>query len=371
MFLLRSAQPADLPALLRLAAHLDSVNLPHDVAALEALVALSQVSFAERGRPRSVEPPLPPVGVAQAEARPARPGTFLFVLASDTGDVLGTSLVVAEHGTPADPHHFLRLAVEERYSPRLQRVFRHQLLTLGRSFSPHTELGGLVLDPRCRRSPQRLGRAIAMVRFLFLLQHRPRFCDVLQAELLPPLEPDGTSRLWEYLGRPFTGLSYQEADRLSREDRLFITHLFPSVPLYTALMPPALREVLGAVGPETRPVEHMLRQLGFTFQGHIDPFDGGPHLEARLDELPLRGALRTFPCEALLRASGEAPAGEEGAAGQLWLVTLAQADAMAGWLALLCAGTLERPVLDARAVEQLGAARGDALLALPLLPSTR
>jgi arginine N-succinyltransferase len=35
------------------------------------------------------------------------------------------------------------------------------------------------------------------------------FRDRVLSELLPPLEADGTSKLWEALGRRFTGLTYQ------------------------------------------------------------------------------------------------------------------------------------------------------------------
>ena len=60
------------------------------------------------------------------------------------------------------------------------------------------------------------------MRFLFIAMHRTDFRDEVLAELLPPLEPDGTSHLWEALGRHFTGLSYREADRLCKRNKEFI-----------------------------------------------------------------------------------------------------------------------------------------------------
>jgi arginine N-succinyltransferase len=91
--------------------------------------------------------------------------------------------------------------------------------------------------------------------------------------------------LWEALGRHFTGLSYQEADRLSRENKEFIRALFPQDPIYATLLPPAAQERIGQVGPHTKAVEKMLTGAGFRYAQRIDPFDGGPHFHARTDEL--------------------------------------------------------------------------------------
>jgi arginine N-succinyltransferase len=55
------------------------------------------------------------------------------------------------------------------------------------------------------------------------------------AELMPPLEPDGTSHLWEALGRRFTDMSYAEADLLSKKNKEFIKALFPESPIYATL----------------------------------------------------------------------------------------------------------------------------------------
>src|SRR5205814_1517778 len=96
-----------------------------------------------------------------------------------------------------------------------------------------------------------------------------------------------TSLLWEALGRHFTGMSYQEADRLSKTNKEFIRSLFPSEPLYTCLLPREVQALIGVVGPETRGVEKMLRKIGFQHANRIDPFDGGPHFIARTDDITL------------------------------------------------------------------------------------
>jgi arginine N-succinyltransferase len=131
------------------------------------------------------------------------------------------------------------------------------------------------------------------VRFLYIALHRSNFRDEVLSELLPPLEADGTSLLWECLGRHFTGMSYQEADRISQTNKEFIRTLFPQDTIYTCMLPRSAQAIIGVVGPETRGVEKMLRRIGFTYADRIDPFDGGPHFTARTDDVTLvRGTTR-------------------------------------------------------------------------------
>jgi arginine N-succinyltransferase len=110
--------------------------------------------------------------------------------------------------------------------------------------------------------------------------------DEILAELLPPLEPDGTSYLWEAIGRRFTGLTYREADRLSKRNKEFIRGLFPDH-VYATLLSDEARRIIGEVGAQTRGVEKMLRRVGFHYAARIDPFDGGPHFLARTDDITL------------------------------------------------------------------------------------
>src|SRR4029077_21157762 len=146
-------------------------------------------------------------------------------------------------------------------------------------------------------------------RFLYLARHRTVFRDEVLSELMPPLEPDGTSLLWESLGRRFTGLTYQEADRLSQANKEFIRTLFPQDPIYTTLLPPHVQELIGQVGKDTKGVEKMLREVGFAFAHRIDPFDGGPPLHARTDDITLARNTRSGRVAVLPAAEGEPPAG--------------------------------------------------------------
>jgi arginine N-succinyltransferase len=268
MFLIRESFEGDVEQILEIAHHLDTVNLPADRGHIERIVALSTASFEETLAPPERE--------------------YLFVLEDLAARrLVGTSIIHAQHGTRRSPHVFLQVLEDERYSETLDRYLVHECLRLAYNYDGPTEIGGLILLPEYRGHSDSLGRFLSYTRFLFIAMHRSVFRDRVISELLPPLEPDGSSRLWNQLGQKFTGLTYHEADLLSKDNKEFIKSLFPHGLIYTSLFPPEVREVIGVVGPETKGVEKMLRRIGFEYARQIDPFDGGPHFIAETDRITL------------------------------------------------------------------------------------
>jgi arginine N-succinyltransferase len=265
MFRVRTAKLDDLDQVLALAEHLNSVNLPYDARTLLTLLEQTDEACSSPHDQRG-------------------PGIFMLVGEDmSAGRLVGTAMIMASHGTVDDPHHCLQIDTEERYSSTLGLHFRHQTLRYRQSFTPHTELGGFVVDPAFRGHPSRISKSLGLARLLYIALHRARFHDELQAELLPPLESDGSSLLWEHLGRKFTGIGYAEADRLSRTNREFINALFPRDAIYASLLPDHVQALIGVVGPGARPVANLLRSIGFRYNENIDPFDGGPHFAAATD----------------------------------------------------------------------------------------
>jgi arginine N-succinyltransferase len=266
---IRGAVASDEDQVLELARHLNSVNLPHDRAHVQRLLELSERSFS-------------------GQLENVRRRKYVFLLCErDGGTALGTSMIVAQLGRRDAPYIYLDVSGEEKYSSSLDRHFHHTVLRIGFSYDGPTELGGLIVHPAHRRAEDKLGLLISYVRFSFIAAHRELFRQELLAELLPPLEPDGTSRLWEALGRRFTEMSYAEADLRSSEDKSFIRDLFPRGDVYASLLSPEAQAVIGKVGAQTRGVERMLRRVGFRYAERIDPFDGGPHFVANTDEVSL------------------------------------------------------------------------------------
>jgi arginine N-succinyltransferase len=274
MLLLRDAQKSDLESLAALAKVLNTVNLPYDERALAEIIDESVRSFAGKIR----DPLLRRYVFVAEEPRTRR--------------IVGTSMVIAQHGTRESPCTFFDVSEREHYSSTLDRHFKHQVLSIGYHFDGPTEIGGLVVDPDDRGSEEKPGKQLAFVRFLYLAMFRDRFRETVLAELMPPLSRDGRSLFWEAFGKRFTDLDYQEADKRSRENKEFIQQLFPPVDVYATLFSPQVQSMLGKVGKETEPVRGMLEKIGFRYVSRIDPFDGGPHYEAKLADISLVRAHR-------------------------------------------------------------------------------
>jgi arginine N-succinyltransferase len=105
--------------------------------------------------------------------------------------------------------------------------------------------------------------------------------------MMGTLTPDSRNMLWDFLGRRFINLSYKEADRFCRQSAEFITSLFPPEEVYASMLPPEARRLIGRVGPETEPAKSLLMRMGFQYLGQVDPFDGGPYLESKVDDIEL------------------------------------------------------------------------------------
>jgi arginine N-succinyltransferase len=202
------------------------------------------------------------------------------------------------------------------------------------------------------------------VRFLFVAMHASRFRDRILVELLPRLDEDRRSPLWEALGRKFTGLSYQEADRLSRENKEFIQQLFPPGEIYTTIFTQKIQDAIGEVGPETGGAKQMLTRIGFRYDERIDPFDGGPHYSAPTRDIePVRRYRRG-------RLAGEpVPVGAEVRPGEVEerLVAVERTQGRNRFRAVrcLCSFRDAKLRLPEPAARALGAKPGDRLHTIP------
>ena len=276
MWIIRDARPRDLEPLSQLAASLNTVNLPAQREVIQELINASQESLRRQRGPRK-----PLLFVLERWSYEAAQGWGQ--------EVLGSCMIIPQHGTHERPASYFKIMERQKYSSILKRHFKHQTLELIFDYDGPTELGGLVLSPQLRGHPLKLGRFLSYARLALIASpsRRAWFQDEVVAELLPALGPERDSELWTYLGQRFTGLDYHSADKLSREHIHFIQELFPHAPLYTALLPERVQRQLGEVGPESRPAAHLLSRVGFSFDGTIDPFDGGPTYRVKTDECTL------------------------------------------------------------------------------------
>jgi arginine N-succinyltransferase len=278
MFIIRPAHPKDLPTLLKFARMVHFINLPADIDLLATKIRKSLASFA---------------GKAKSE----RDRQFMFVLEdTETENVVGTSAIISCISWPGFPHCYLQLGRREFVSRDLATGQVHTTLTFGTDESGPSEMGGLILAPGYRGHKEKLGAFLSTVRFHFMGLHRGWFSEKIIAEMMGAVTPDSHTLLWEYLGRRFINLSYKEADLFSARSKEFMVNLFPRDEIFASLLPPEARNLIGRVGEETEPALALLKRQGFRENGHVDPFDGGPYLEADRDAIPLvdATALRTL-----------------------------------------------------------------------------
>lgn len=273
-FITRPARQDDLGQLVDLAKQFNLLNLPGDKKVISAKIDRSVQSFAgELTKPES---------------------EYLFVVEDiEEQAVVGSSLVIAKHGSEEVPHSFFRVLKRDHFSQDLGIGFIHQVLRFQLDFDGPTEIGGLLVDKSYRRRPEKLGKQISLSRFLYMGMYPDKFEQRVLCELTPPLTEEGRSEFWEALGRRFTGLPYQEADLLSQSHKEFIESLFPQDDIYLCLLDSKARLVLGRVGEATKPAQHLLESIGFRYLDEVDPFDGGPHYGANVsDILPIKRGRR-------------------------------------------------------------------------------
>jgi len=267
MLIIRSVETTDLEAIYELSLLMNFINLPQDREALNEKIKSSINSFKE-------------------PSTTLWKNHYIFVI-EDTEEkkVIGVSMIHAQHGTEEEPHFYLQVGREKKYSETLRSGFIHGTLKLGIETDGPTEIGGLILRPEYRQSPQKIGKILSYVRFLYLGLYPENFKKEIHAELLPPFDSEGNSPLWEAIGRRFTNMNYLEADLLSRTNKEFILTFYPREKIYETLLPMEARSAIGKVGKETKPVKKMLEAIGFKYRKQVDPFDGGPHYRAKLKEI--------------------------------------------------------------------------------------
>jgi arginine N-succinyltransferase len=257
-FIVRAVSKEDVVQLTDLAKQFNLLNLPGDRKVIAEKIARSEASFAGE--------------------LPKEKSEYIFVIEDvEEQMVVGSSLIIAKHGSEAVPHCYFKILKRDHFSQDLGIGFIHQVLRFQLDTDGPTEIGGLLVDKAYRRRPERLGKQISLSRFVYMALNPERFENRVLCELTPPLTDEGRSEFWEALGRRFTGLPYQEADALSQTNKEFIESLFPEEDIYLSLLDSKARLVLGRVGEATKPAQHLLESIGFQYLDEVDPFDGGPH----------------------------------------------------------------------------------------------
>lgn len=337
MLFVRPGRLADLDALAQMARTAQPVlhSLPHDRAALEARVALSEDSF-------------------RAEVDFPGEEFYLFVLEDGaTGKLLGTASIVAAAGY-AEPFYAFRNDALIHASRELHVNRKIHALTMSHELTGKSRLAGFYVDPSLRGDAA--AHLISRARMMYIAANRNRFTPEVFSLLLGVTDETGASPFWEAVGRKFFGRDFAAVEIESGgRSRTFIAEVMPTYPLYVPLLPEAAQRVLG------EPNEHALLaydihlEEGFEPDRYVDIFDAGPVLTAQVD----RTACVTKHAERTVREAAHAHG------GTTYLLSGGRGDAFRCVLADLPADGADAPLLaDARAA--LGVADGDTVRCVPL-----
>src|SRR3546814_2150032 len=93
-------------------------------------------------------------------------------------------------------------------SQALGRSITLETLAPSNHFDGAAEVGGLIVLPSARGGGA--GRLAARSRYMFMAGHRDWFPDRVMAELRGHQSADGTSPVWEALGRPFYRMDFED-----------------------------------------------------------------------------------------------------------------------------------------------------------------
>ena len=258
--IVRPVRSTDLPALIAMARSTGAglTSLPANEERLTQRVVWAEKSF--RGESERAD------------------ADYLFVLETDAGEVVGISAMNGAVGL-REPWYNFRVGLTVSASRALGIHRQNPTLFLANDLTGNTEVCSLFLDASYRHSGLS-GRLLSKARFLFIAEFRELFSDKVIAEMRGISDDNARAPFWESLGRHFFRMEFSQADYLTGVgNKAFIAELMPKFPLYTCFLSEEARAVIGRVHRDTEPALTMLRAEGFTYQGYIDIFDGGPALE--------------------------------------------------------------------------------------------
>ncbi len=290
VFVIRAAHNKDVSTFLKLARMVYFINLPPDERIISDKVAHSARCFAKAAGVKEDKPLTKSRKRTGGGMAAMETDSDLFVFALDdleNGGVVGTSQVRAHQGGPGNPNWSMQLTEKKFFSPALGQGTTHTVGKLYADESGPSEIGGLILQSSHRGHRLRPGRLLSFVRFHFIALYRHLFADRILAEMMAPVSAEGDNVFWDHFGRKFVPVKYAEADRFCQHNRGFIPELLPKDEIYITLFPLEVQNMVGVVSRETIPARRLLESLGFRYRNFIDPFDGGPHLDAPTDQVTL------------------------------------------------------------------------------------
>jgi arginine N-succinyltransferase len=274
-WLIRAAQAADLPAI----AELTAMHAPQQTVGLPAL------------------PTQPHEQLLVAEDRSTAQIDAVLRLRVRIGLLL--------------PRYWYHVGCTVHAAPELQLFHRQRTLLLGNDHTGASELANLAW----RDAGLPLAAQAAVLRALITTaldlaaKQREHIGPRLIIELPGVRDAAGQSPFWQGLGRHFYGGDPADAEARHGADwPSHVAALLPRHPVLAAFLPDAAQAAIAQVGARARLLRELLQACGLRYSHHVRIHDGGPVLEADLDDLGDRGDRADRPGSDMhLRKSDAAP----------------------------------------------------------------
>lgn len=224
---------------------------------------------------------------------PAAPGEHFWLALDDTGVARACLKLVPNIGAKI-PRVSYHVGCVVHAAPELGLYHRQRTLLLGHDLTGASELAyvGWAAEDSGTDLQTAL-RALVYAAVHQLSQERALHGDTLVVELPGWRDADGTSPFWQGLGRHFySGSTQDAAASWGLIWRSHVAALLPRHPLLASFLPQTAQDAMAQTHAAAATLHQVLLDTGLRHAQHINVEDGGPILEARVDDLLAQRSMR-------------------------------------------------------------------------------
>jgi arginine N-succinyltransferase len=175
-------------------------------------------------------------------------------------------------------------------APELGLFQTQRTLLLGHDHTGATELADIAwAQADVPVSDQALALRMLLTTALTHIQkNRAGYARRVVVELPGPRDAAGQSPFWQGLGRHFYSADPASAFATHGPDwRSHVAALLPRHALYTSFLPPSAEAAIAQVHTSALVLREVLEDAGLRYSHHVNVEDGGPILEAEVEDLAL------------------------------------------------------------------------------------
>jgi arginine N-succinyltransferase len=224
---------------------------------------------------------------------PAAPGEHFWVAVSAAGAARACLKLVPNIGAwvPRVSYH---VGCTVHAAPELSLYHRQRTLLLGHDLTGASELTDIGWAKDCTATELETAlRALVYAAVHQVSLDRALHGDTLVVELPGLRNADGSSPFWQGLGRHFySGSPQDDAASLGLIWRSHVAALLPRHPLLASFLPQTAQDAIAQSAGSVSALHHVLQAAGMRYAHHINIEDGGPILEARIDDLLAQRSMR-------------------------------------------------------------------------------